>query len=234
MKLDRDRGILIPEDFYVFFVDESGHEKLADPLYPIFALAGCGCLAKDLDTAIRAPWLDVRTCINGLPTKPLHASTLRRPKTSDLAALNTFFREGAFSRIGVSCSDKTIFDKESEILHVFARSFINRVVEVAKWTIFRGIVVIFEDSQRLRRLLPIAFSGCSIMEHGRELPLEFFVMAKTVADPALEVADFVAHAVGGHAPRYGKYGQSSGKDFISVFHQTDKSMVSYMHISEVR
>ena len=212
MKLNEDGNLNIPADFYVFFVDESGREKLSDPLHPIFALAGCGCLAEDLDAVIREPWLEVRTCINGLSTKPLHASRLRQPKASDLAALNSFFGKGAFSRIGVSCSDKTTFDKDFEILSVIAQVFINRIVDVAKWTSFAGVAIIFEESQRLRRLLPAAFSGCSLVENGRQLPMEFFVMRKVVADPALEVADFVVHAVGRHARRQGEHDQSPGKD----------------------
>ena len=58
-------------------------------------------------------------------------------------------------------------------------------------------------------------------------------MPKAVGDPALEVADFVMHAVGRQARQRvdGKVGFE--RDFAAVFHDQDPKRVSFMEVNMV-
>lgn len=59
-------------------------------------------------------------------------------------------------------------------------------------------------------------------------------MPKAVHDPALEVADFVMHAVGRQARRRIEDREGFAPDFEAVFHNQDPKRVSYIDVAEVK
>jgi hypothetical protein len=61
------------------------------------------------------------------------------------------------------------------------------------------VVLIFERNPRSRRLLLSAFGDLGPEENGRRLPVELHEMPKSAGEPGLEVADFIANTVAGHA-----------------------------------
>jgi hypothetical protein len=109
----------------------------------------------------------------------------------------------------------------------------NRIIDVAKCMPFTEVNVIFEASGRADRLMEEAFGDFRLEEGGRPIPVESFFMPKAVGDPALEVADFVMHAVGRQARQRvdGKVGFE--RDFAAVFHDQDPKRVSFMEVNMV-
>ncbi|KRR26704.1 hypothetical protein CQ14_41235 [Bradyrhizobium lablabi] len=76
------------------------------------------------------------------------------------------------------------------------------IVDIAQWTPFSELHVIFEVCGRADELIEQAFADFRIEEDGRPIPVECNFIPKPVHDPALEVADFVLHAVAALAPCY--------------------------------
>lgn len=58
-------------------------------------------------------------------------------------------------------------------------------------------------------------------------------MPKAAADPALEVADFIMHAIGRQARQNMKERGVFAPDFKAVFHAIDRKLVSYMEVASV-
>ncbi|WP_065754877.1 hypothetical protein [Bradyrhizobium paxllaeri] len=74
-----------------------------------------------------------------------------------------------------------------------------RIVDIAQWTPFSELHVIFEVCGRADELIEQAFADFGIEEDGRPIPVECNFIPEPV-HPALEVADFVLHAVAALAP----------------------------------
>jgi hypothetical protein len=80
-----------------------------------------------------------------------------------------------------------------------AKTLQNRVVEIARWTRFSDLKIMFESSDRADPLIKEAFQDFGLEEDGRPIPVDCYFMPKSAGDPALEVADFIMHAVGRQA-----------------------------------
>src|SRR6266851_5506328 len=74
------------------FVDETGHEGVHDPKFPLFGFGGCLSFAVDYEIAIAKPWKEVEQTFPS-DMLPLHASELKpdRLTSAQKAALNGFF-----------------------------------------------------------------------------------------------------------------------------------------------
>jgi hypothetical protein len=94
--------------------------------------------------------------------------------------------------------------------------------------------VIFEASSRADRLMEEALGDFTLEEGGQPIPVECFFMPKAVGDPALEVADFVTHAVGRQARHRLQGKEGFVRDFAAVFHDQDRKRVSFMDVNEVK
>jgi hypothetical protein len=110
----------------------------------------------------------------------------------------------------------------------------NRIVDIARWTRFSEVNVIFEASERADRHIEAAFQDFRLKEGGAQIPVECYFMPKAAHDPALEVADFIMHAVGRQARRRIEGKEGCAPDFAAVFHGQDSKRVSFMDVSEVR
>ncbi len=78
-----------------------------------------------------------------------------------------------------------------------------------------------------------AFADFRLEEGGRSIPIECYFMPKAVGDPALEVADFVMHAVGRQARHRMDGNDGFVRDFAAVFHDQDPKRVSFMDVNAV-
>lgn len=228
------QALLVPSTCFVAFIDETGHELLKDKQYPVYGLGGCGILGQDLERYVESPWREVRRIVAGDTESRLHASALRKPSQAQMEAIAGFFRTGKFARFAAVCTNRTALPAECPPVRAIARSLANRILAVANWTSFTELVIVFEHSERATAQIEEEFSSFSINESGQQLPVTGCVMAKSVGQPALEVADFVMHAAGRQA-RHKVRGRSGFvPDFAATFHGLNQGIVSYMEITEVQ
>ncbi len=80
------------------------------------------------------------------------------------------------------------------------------------------IAFLFESSERGNRLVERYTGPLVAHVDGKPIPVHKCVMPKSARDECIEVADFIANAIGGHANhnRLGRPGFR--KDFEAVFH----------------
>jgi hypothetical protein len=222
-----DRSLLV-------FVDDTGHEALV-PGHSVYGLGGCAVLASDIDRVIRHPWHEVRRRVRGSADTPLHAAALGHPpRSEDIQVVADFFRNQPFARIGAILSNRTKRDSGIDIVNIIAETLKRRILDIARWKPFSELHVIFEASGRADQLIEQAFGDFRLEENGRPIHVECYFMPKAVNDPALEVADFVMHAVGRQARRRIEGREGFAPDFEAVFHNQDPKRVSFIDVAEVR
>jgi hypothetical protein len=224
----------VSDNSLVVFVDDTGHERLVQG-HPVYGLGGCAVLAGELDRVIRYPWQTVRRKVTGSANTRLHAYTFARSaRPEDFETVAQFFRTQPFARIGAIISTKATRDDSLSPLATIAGVLKNRIIDVVKWTVCTEVHVIFEASSRADRLMEEALGDFTLEEGGQPIPVECFFMPKAVGDPALEVADFVTHAVGRQARHRLQGKEGFVRDFAAVFHDQDRKRVSFMDVNEVK
>ena len=185
--------LVLPVGCLVAFVDDTGHETLV-PGHPVYGLGGCVVMGDDLDRVIRAPWREVRRAVTGSPDTPLHASDFSRWATREnIGAVAGFFRQQLFGRIGAIISINTTLPQEIGQVPTIAKTLQKRLVDIARWTAFTELKVIFELSDRADSLIENAFQDFILLENGNPIPVECYFMPKSAGEPALEVADPAGH-----------------------------------------
>jgi hypothetical protein len=215
------------------FVDDTGHEALVKD-QPVYGLGGCAVMARDLDAVIRSPWREVRRRVTGSAETPLHANEFARFATSEnIRAVADFFGRQQFARLGAIVSFTTAFPDELGPLPAIAKVLQKRIVDIARWSPFDSIAVIFESSQRADPLVTRAFQGFALEEDGKPIPLNCYFMPKNAGEPALEVADFIVHSVGRQARQNLVKRGSFVRDFKAVFHSVDPRLVSFMEVASI-
>jgi hypothetical protein len=220
----------LPESSLVVFVDDTGHERLVEG-HNVYGLGGCAVMANDLDRVVRQPWHAVRRKVTGSADTPLHAATFARTATQEqIETVAEFFRTQPFARIGATVSVKSRLTSDLGPIDIIAGVLKKRIVDIAKWTQFTEVHVVFESSDRADRHIEAAFGDFRIEENGQAIPVECYFMPKAAHDPALEVADFIMHAVGRQARRKIDGKDGFAPDFAAVFHCQDPKRVSYMDV----
>lgn len=223
----------LPDTCLAVFVDETGDELLRDPFQKVFGLAGCGVMAPSLDMVVRDPWKDVRNAVTGSPDAHLHATDIRCPTPDQLEAIDGFFRSQPFSRFGAICSVQTTLYEDIGPLSAVARALGNRLADIARWQPFGSVVIFFEHSERLAPQIEQVFGGFNLIEDGKTIPLKLYWMDKSVGEPGLEVADFLANSIGTEVRHRIAKRPGHAKNFEAFFHYPDKRLVSFIDISEV-
>ncbi len=237
----------VPPDCLLVFLDETGHERMPKG-HNYYGIGGCAALRRDYDQTIARPWRDFRQLVTGSPDAPLHAFEFGRDATVDqLEAFGAVFRSNPFIRIGAAGAVTTEMPKDASYREVLAaihdnehlayivlRALHQRIVDVARWTPFQSVALIFEQNPRSKRLLQSAFSDLGIEEDGKKLPIDLYDMPKSAGEPGLEVADFVANTIAGHA-RAHLVERRSGfrKDFQAVFQSVGAKLTSFMAVTSV-
>jgi hypothetical protein len=229
-----ETNLVLPNRCLAVFVDDAGHEALVAG-HPVYGLGGCAALAPDLDRFIREPWREVRRRVTGAPDTPLHASTFTGFATPEtIAAVVEFFRVNPFARFGAIISTDTALAEQLGPVPTIAKVLQARIVDIARWTAFDSVAVIFESSDRADRLIEEAFQGFALEEGGAApIPVECYFMRKAHGEPALEVADFVMHAVGRQARQNLKKRGDFVPDFCATFHAVASKLTSFMEVASV-
>jgi hypothetical protein len=245
--MPKTQTLEVPPDCLVVFLDETGHERMPKG-HTYYGIGGCAVLRRDYEQTIAQPWRGFRQLVTGNPDTPLHAFEFGRDATTDqLEAFGTVFRNNPFMRIGAAGAITTEMPKdasykehltaindEEHLAWVVLRALHQRIVDVACWTPFQSLALIFEQNPRSKRLVQSAFSDLGFEEDGKKLPVGFYDMPKSAAEPALEVADFIANTIAGHA-RAHLVERRSGfrKDFQAVFQSVGPKLASFFAITSV-
>jgi hypothetical protein len=117
--------------------------------HPVYGLGGCAILARDLDRVIRAPWREIRRHVTGSPDTPLHANAFAGFATPEnIAAVAEFFRVHPFARFGAIVSTDTALADDLAPVPTITTVLQARIADIARWTEFESVAVIFEASQR--------------------------------------------------------------------------------------
>jgi hypothetical protein len=152
----------------------------------------------------------------------------RGRKTSKLSRV--FFARTHFPDLAPSFRSTRILVAGLGPLQTIAKVLQLRIVEIARWTPFREVHIIFESSQRADPLIENAMQDFGLEESGKSIPVECYFMPKSAGEPGLEVADFVVHAVGRQARANLKQRSGFALDYAAVFHSVDPRLTSLMEV----
>jgi hypothetical protein len=221
---------LVP-DCLAFFIDDTGHERLKGQ--PVYGLGGCAVTGSDYDPVLVEPWKRRRAGTNGSSDTPLHASKFARYATpANMLAMARFFRSQPFFRFAVVSTNATKYPDENELMAYVSMCLKMRILEILNRTSATSVALVFESSDRADDLLIEHFGALELEENGRKIPVEHCLMQKGTASHALEVADFVMHAVGRMA-RARLAGRDVPRDFDAVFRHCHPSLTSFILIDEI-
>jgi hypothetical protein len=213
------------------FVDDTGHEAFNGQ--PFYGLGGCAALGRDIDHIIFRPWRELRRQVTGSPDTHLHASKFRNiAKPGDVEAIASFFRTQPFYRFGAVVTRKTRFTPELSVMKTLASALELRFNEIVAKTLCKRVYIVFESSQRADGLIQEAFQGLVIHRGTKLIPFDCFLMPKSAGNPALEVADFVMHAIGGQARHNLTDRGTFRSDFCAVFHSFAE-LASYSEVGAI-
>jgi Protein of unknown function (DUF3800) len=212
------------------FVDETGHEELKGQ--PVYGLGGCAALGRDMERFLLGPWREVRRRVAGSPNAQLHANRFR-PKPGEVEIIEAFFRTHPFWRFGAVITRTTKLPDEMSRVRMMKGVLQNRIKEIVGKSLCKEVAVIFESSQRTDRLIEEAFQDFEVSRGSKRIPSTCYFMPKSAANPALEVADFVMHAVHRQARRGFDPRGTFVADFCAVFHTADPTLMSFFNPDEV-
>jgi hypothetical protein len=204
------------------------------PGHPVYGLGGCAVLGRDLERLIWKPWRQIRERVTGSPDSPLHANKFPGiAKSGDIEAVAEFFAAQRFWRIGAIFTTQTSLSDELTLLQTMKLVLQQRINEIVERTLCKEVKVVFESSDRANPLVEQAFQDLELRRGSKLIPSECYFMPKSAGEPALEVADFVMHAVGRQARHNLRNRGSFVPDFCAVFHAVDRDLISFMEVAAV-
>lgn len=228
----------VSPDSALVFLDETGDSQLSDKNYPIFGFGGCCILAKDYMDAIHNPWSNLKKNHFELKDKPLHAADIKF-NNNQITELNNFFITHQFGRFAVLMSKNTSIDFELSPEYIVYADFYNRIIEILKYYNFENIVIIYEDSKKLKPKLESYAAGIILSEKINEvdnnIEIYYYAMSKQIAFPGLEIADIIVHTAG-TSLRDKINGKITNlierKDFSNIFEKIEKQHSSFLYIEK--
>jgi hypothetical protein len=217
---DRMKQPLIQElscgkDDLLVFIDDTGHESFAGD-HEYYGLGGCLVLGGAHYSWLKAQWRDVRRRINGSPDAPLHASTMER-NTRNFSILSKFFLDRSFARVAVTSIRTTTLPSDMPPTMPVTGVLNENISAVASLLPCTAVIIVVESSQRADPILRQCFGA--LEPDGAELtpPFKHWLMPKSVAEPGLEIADFVISAAKSQTQRYIQGRDGLALDFDDVF-----------------
>ena len=226
-------NLILPDRCLAVFVDDTGHEALVAG-HPVYGLGGCATMGRDLVRLIWQPWMEIRNRVTGSPDAPLHANEFPSvANKADMEAVAAFFSAQPFARFGAIITINTQLSDEMSLMRTMKEVLQLRINDIVQHTLCREVKVIFESSQRADKLIQCVFKDFEVHRGSKNIPSECYFMPKAAVDPALEVADFVVHAVGRQAKQNLKKRGIFVPDFKAVFHGVDRKLVSFMEVASV-
>lgn len=235
---DNDSEINVSPNSVLVFLDETGDEQLKDPKYPIFGLGGCCILAKNYINLIDRPWSKIKHEMFNLEDKPLHASG-NHFSFKQRTAINNFFLTNSFGRFTTISSLNTQIDTLLKLEQVVFYSFCNRVIDIIKWNEFKDIIILYDNSERLKPKLQKYASGIEFTEKvdGIDTKIDSYycVVNKKTVFSGVEVADFIIHAAGTSLRDLlsGKISKLEDReDYNNIFNNTDRKYSSFIQLNK--
>ena len=212
------------------FVDDTGHEELVKG-HPVYGLGGCAVLGRDMERLIHQPWRELRMRVTGSPDSQLHANKFPKiAKAGDVDAVADFFRANHFWRFGAVITTETLLVPEITLMQTMKGVLQRRIQELVEMTLCKEVIIVFESSERVNDLIQETFQQFDFCRGSKPIPSECCFMHKAAGEPALEVADFVMHAVGRQARHNLKQRGSFVPDFCAVFHAVEPRFTSFMEV----
>lgn len=230
-----EEGILeVSANDLVVFVDETGDERLSDPIHSVFGLGACIVTGGNLVSQVDAPWLQLRQSISGAANTKLHANSLIKQFGSDSAfQVSNYFRQAKIGRVGAGFSKRSSNQTEMGLIALNYTILLNRVVQVARWFHWDRAHVVFEDNQRTNEQVQMALSEFRFQDEGKDIATNFYFMPKS-ATPGIEVADFIAHGVGGQLRQQLRGHNKPTQSFRSIFRLCDSNLVSFVYVEQAQ
>jgi len=153
---------------------------------------------------------------------------------NQIDAITSFFTSQHIARIAVTITSITKLHQDLSTVELVSKALLNRIADVAKWTQFGQLAVVIESSERADPLLQAALKDLRLEDDGKVIPAQIYFMPKSAQEPALEVADFLAHTAGAQA-KWRVDGKSGfRRDYKAMFQSVDPKLVSRFDIDLVK
>jgi hypothetical protein len=216
------------------FVDDTGHEELVQPKFPVFGFGGCAVIGSLYESIIKQPWLSLKSLSFGDSSKALHACNWNDYNPEQKEAIGSFFRMQQFSRFGVVLKNTTILPTEFlryQIVFGVLEERLRRIVEISE---VKNVSVTFESSQRTDRLAKKYSSKWKFLNRRQQqVCVERHFISKSTQEPGLEVADFTINPAGRRACERSKGINIVEKRFQCVFQDVAKELVSFVELDAI-
>jgi Protein of unknown function (DUF3800) len=215
------------------FVDDTGHETLVKG-QPVYGLGGCAALGRDIERIINQPWKELRRLVTGSSDTRLHAHKFSRIATAeDFEAVAQFFRAQPFWRFGAVFTTETTLLPEISLMQTMKGVLEKRIQDIVERTLCKEVSILFESSERANDLIQKTFRQLDFNRVSKRIPSQCYFMPKAVGEPALEVADFVMHAIGRQTRHNLDQRGSFLPDFCAIFHAVPPNLISFMEVGGV-
>jgi hypothetical protein len=147
--------------------------------------------------------------------------------------MGRFFANQPFFRFAAVATLNTEYPRERELMAWVMLVLKVRIAEILSRTPARSVALVFEASQRADPLVMQFFGALELQEDGQRIPVEHCLLAKSAGEPALEVADFIMHAVGRAARQRLEGKQGTPVDFDAVFRRCHPRLTSLMFVDRI-
>ena len=213
-------NLKLNEDILIF-VDETGHEELADPNFPVFGLAGCLVAAREYDSVIKQPWQSIYAEPFDNRQEPLHACEAQAYTSKQKEAIGEFFKKQSFARIATVTCDKAQLPIELFRYQAIASLFEEQLRQILQTYEFNSVAMVFESCERTDRFAKQYFSGARFSnKEKKEILVECYFVQKSKkfrGEPGLETVDFIVNAAGGRTKARRMGNENTRLDFQCIF-----------------
>ena len=194
-------------------------------------------MAADYDRLCKPEWRRMKKRLLGDSEIPLHANELTAKDKDKIEAVSSFFREQSFTRLAAIAHKSSTLEGSWSVPKNLVMALITLFRSALCKYPFTGMVVIYEDTDRLR--LEICQELGSLLVEVQEwgfnhtVPYEFYLMPKRAVEPGLEIADFIMHAAGGRVREQNNGRIADRRDFDVVFKSVSPDLAAYQEIKSV-